>query len=268
MAESLQRANYDSKRAFDDMVRSKHIRANRVKQETEQLQAEAKIKKHQDDIKRQDRIQQIQAAKLALKRTKETMGNPNQFYRSIAIPETQIKLRLQKEEEKRKLQETRQKIQAAKQMKSVKLIRAMKKIQSCESLARKQLTSQQDQQLPPRPVSVQKLNSRPFSFPGKVSAPVGHLQRNGIVNSYELGKNQLAATKDEEMNNMMEQLKQLRTENYQKRINEKQRAVTSTSHTVSKPVKVIGDSDHNKRSGTSDSLKKFYPHRSHYGIHV
>lgn len=275
MTESLQRANCDSKRAFDEMHRAKQLKAIKVKQEIEQLQAEARLKKQEEVVRRQDKIQQIQAAKLALKRTKETMGNPNQFYRSIAIPETQIKLRLQKEEEKRKLQETRRKIQAEKQMKSVKLIRAMKKIQSCESLGKKQQQKHEQQFQPQqeRPLS-SSINSRPFTLDS-----FSYLRRGTTTNNLNAksGATQ-PVTKDSEIDKMVQQLKQLKTENFQQRLKEKQQrveAATGTYYIGSRStVKVIGTNltrNRSKANNDTNSLKNadtFYRHRSHYGIHV
>ncbi|CAL8083458.1 unnamed protein product [Orchesella dallaii] len=190
MTETLVKANEDSKRAFEQMLLSKHEKAMKVRQETEQLQADAKQKQKEEDQKRQDRIQQIQAQKLALRRTKVTTGNPNQFYRSIAIPETQIKLRLQKEEEERRIQEQRRKIQAAKQLKSVKLIKAMKKIQSHEHISQ-----------------------------------FGKSQSRGIKTAQEVSPEtmSLKTTKNGEIHGMLQELETLRNENNKLRNKEQQR---------------------------------------------
>lgn len=237
MTEQLQKTVGGSRRAVDLMVTSKQKLAAKLKEETEQLQAEARLKKQAEELKRQDRIQQIQASKVALKQSRSSMITSKPSDRSLATPETQAKLQLQKKEEEMRLEETRQKIQRAKQIKSVKLIRAMKKIQS-ETHSRKQSQESETNKVPASNspgISKDLLNainnsSDPNTTPSTIVKPISNNRANGR-SLQRAGKNNSQG----EIEKLLEELNKLKTENSRRRNIEQTRKscfTTSGSGTI------------------------------------
>jgi hypothetical protein len=106
-----------------------------LKREIFQLQEEARWKEQEDFKQRKEKIQRIQASKMALRQsTGQNKLSPAAFIAQIGSPDAEIRMKVSKEVQENELVEKRKKVQAAKEERQKKLYEVQKKLEGVNKL--------------------------------------------------------------------------------------------------------------------------------------
>lgn len=121
MAAEIQDVHAHSKDMVVQIQNQKRRQAVAVREQTNQLKADAKHREFVEFASRKERIQQIQASRQALRAANATGASTSGFIGALGSPDTEIRLKLTKEAEEAALEERRRRVQNMKRERDHKL---------------------------------------------------------------------------------------------------------------------------------------------------